>query len=388
MKKLNTLFVLVVLMLLSCDVEQADTISDAPVDNVLAKTSSEEMYVIDFEEFNTGDIVSTVVSPGCSGRISVFGTNPNFPGQNVAMVFDSENPTGEDYDLGTPNSLFGGPGISADGDQPSNDIFLGKVLILSEDLNSSDPDDSFVDGSKYDIDFSNVGTGVVTLHSFDMLDLDPPSLSPTVVNLYDASDALIFTKEIIPGEDNSKQLVDLESTPDVARMELLLNNSGAIDNLKFSCEEEETEFKCETMFAKGNDNAMCFIEDGFNRWGWTNGPLSGGEYSFDLYAGAGQCDISKGTLVGTVTVAYDENTGEAEVTYTLDAGYTMRETHLYVGNDPYPKKRNKYTVAPGQFPYKHDLEDATSDSYTVTGLSGEIYVIAHGVVCGEMQVDD
>jgi hypothetical protein len=34
-----------------------------------------------------------------------------FPGQNAAMIFDSSNPTGGDWDLGTPNEMFGGPAL-------------------------------------------------------------------------------------------------------------------------------------------------------------------------------------------------------------------------------------------------------------------------------------
>jgi len=62
----------------------------------------------------------------------------------------------------------------------------------------------------------------------------------------------------------------------------------------------------------------------------------------------------------------------------------MDATHLYVGTEHLPRKKNgDFTTAPGQYPYKHDpLNDVTTDTYTVTGLSGEIYVVAHAVVCG------
>lgn len=67
----------------------------------------------------------------------------------------------------------------------------------------------------------------------------------------------------------------------------------------------------ETAFAYGGEQlATCFLDldfnsdskSDFNRWGWTNGPLAAGSYSFDIYAGAGQCDLTKGTLVGTLNV--------------------------------------------------------------------------------------
>ena len=121
---------------------------------------------------------------------------------------------------------------------------------------------------------------------------------------------------------------------------------------------------------------------GFKPWGWTNGPLGPpGSYEFQLWEDAGGCDIEKGRLVGTLTIDYDGST--ANVTYEMSAGNWMTGTHLYVGNDHLPRdKKGNETVSPGQYPYKHDdLDNVTTDSYTVTGLSGNIYVVAHAVVC-------
>ncbi len=148
----------------------------------------------------------------------------------------------------------------------------------------------------------------------------------------------------------------------------LINEAGErawILDFNFNIECEEA---CETAFAIGNNDAdsTCFIEDEFNRWGWTIGPLSEGEYTYDVYAGAGQCDTDKGELVGTVDVKYDN--GEVTVTYNIDDAYTVSETHTYAGKNNYPTKDGENTVAPGQ--------------YTITpNLSGDIYVIAHAVVC-------
>jgi hypothetical protein len=130
------------------------------------------------------------------------------------------------------------------------------------------------------------------------------------------------------------------------------------------------------------DCAKCFLDYGFHRWGWTNGPLSEGSYTFDLYAGAAQCKLYKGYLAGWIDVDYSG--GTVTVTYNTYTGYVLTETHLYAGNDKFPKKNGSPTVAPGQYPYKHDpLDNVTTDSYTVTGLSGDIYIIAHAVVCSE-----
>jgi hypothetical protein len=130
--------------------------------------------------------------------------------------------------------------------------------------------------------------------------------------------------------------------------------------------------------------ATCFSNWGFSQWGWTNGPLGPGSYTFDIYAGAGGCNPLKGKKVGWLTVDYTNsrrNGSTVTVTYYMYSGYKMDETHLYVGNEPLPRKNGSYTVAPGQYPYSHDLNNASTDQYQLTGLSGNIYVIAHAVVC-------
>jgi hypothetical protein len=142
---------------------------------------------------------------------------------------------------------------------------------------------------------------------------------------------------------------------------------------------------CETAYAYGGCcYAHCFSQWGFTNWGWTNGQLGPGCYTFDIYAGAAQCNISKGKKVGSLTVDYFKYNCcnyKAIITYHMYPGYKMDETHLYVGSDPLPKKNGSYTVAPGQYPYSHDLNNASTDSYTITGLCGKIYIIAHAVVC-------
>jgi len=409
MKKVGLLFAVLAMIFASCTNESlnGNTDSDLKGNTELLKevtnssnlqlSLNEDVTVIDFEEFVAGDIVSVVTPYGCEGSISIMSVNPRFPGENAAMIFDSSNPTGGDFDLGTPNEMYGGPGISSDGPQVSNDTALGNVLINSRDLDSTDPDDSYIPGTYHEFNFSGYGDGSVTLHSFDMLDLDAPGVEGllTVLTLYDALDNILLQMNVPYDDDNAKQLIDLGSTEGVVRMVLELNNSGAIDNMMLTCMDREVEIgECETMFAKGGDDvATCFIEDGFGRWGWTNGPLSSGDYTFDVYAGAGQCDTDKGALAGTVSLNYNSETGEADVTYSTNSDFVLTETHLYIGNDPYPMKKkgnNGYvpTVAPGQFPYQHgDLDNENEDSYMVTGLSGDIYIIAHGVVCEVIEVE-
>lgn len=141
---------------------------------------------------------------------------------------------------------------------------------------------------------------------------------------------------------------------------------------------------CETAFAYGEGRSECFLrmdELKSNRWGGTIGPLSSGKYTFELYAGAGRCDLDKATFVGWLQVEHDY-VGGTKVCFEAAPGAVFEETHLYVGNEPLPRdKKGKFTVAPGQYPYSHeDLGGATSDCYQLDE-AGYIYVIAHAVVC-------
>lgn len=149
---------------------------------------------------------------------------------------------------------------------------------------------------------------------------------------------------------------------------------------------------CETAYAKSQSNPVdsCFLTiPGItsNNWGWTNRIITAGTYDWPIYAGAGQCDITKGTLVGNLHVVYalpvpPATTRTATITFNMGGNVHLYTTHLYVGNLILPKKNNKWTTAPGQFPYKHEnLNGVNSDSYSITGLSGTIYIAAHADVC-------
>lgn len=130
---------------------------------------------------------------------------------------------------------------------------------------------------------------------------------------------------------------------------------------------------CDTAYGYGSTT---FIDLGLtkSRWGWQIGPLSPGSYTQPIYAGAGKNDISKGANVGQLSIEYDG--AAAKVSYSLSAGYVLQGTHLYVGTSPVS------TISPGQYGNTHDLDNVSSDSFTVGGFSGQpIYCVAHAVAC-------
>ncbi|WP_222983957.1 hypothetical protein [Flagellimonas meishanensis] len=195
--------------------------------------------------------------------------------------------------------------------------------------------------------------------------LGAPGVDWSEANAQEIVDAAVANGEgYEPGEGNLLAVVLIPNN----------NRQPVFIPIPLEC-EEEPKGGCETAFARGNDGNTCFIGNGFSRWGWTIGPLTDGtEETYNIYAGAGQCDISKGALVGTVAVSYED--GEVSVVYNIDDDYVVAETHTYAGNGMFPTDKNgKLTVAPGQYTIGEDLE-------------GEIYVIAHAVVCGEGDDDD
>jgi hypothetical protein len=159
---------------------------------------------------------------------------------------------------------------------------------------------------------------------------------------------------------------------------------------QFLCDDANG--KCETAFAfyePDDENRpgnialrdIVDVETGepiTNRWGWQIEVHEGDNVvSKPIYAGAGQNDTSKGTLVGELVYSYDGIT--LIVSYVMHEGVTLDETHLFVDTE------ETQTGAPGQFGYSHDLSDASTDTYTITISGNPIYIVAHAVVCGEFE---
>lgn len=129
----------------------------------------------------------------------------------------------------------------------------------------------------------------------------------------------------------------------------------------------------ETAWAVGD---IPFSDLGITRWGWVI-TYTGGTVTTPLYAGAAQNDLTKGTLVGNVTIEPWGTTG-FKVTYAMDAPYALTEAHLYVGT-------LKPTAAnPGGFQYKVDGLDNVGEHSFIVDLAppdqGPFYLAIHGTV--------
>ncbi|MEO1529412.1 MAG: Ig-like domain-containing protein, partial [Planctomycetota bacterium] len=147
--------------------------------------------------------------------------------QRPPMLFDSAAPTGGDPDLGTPNQDFGGPGVGEGGRAGGigeNRDALGVVLIISEDGDSSDPDDN-ANGGVLAFEFAQP----MAIDSIGLLDIDDSSSS---VKLFDTSGTLISQVYALDVGNNGLQRLQLDAE-DVSRLEVHMTGSGAVTDLEF-----------------------------------------------------------------------------------------------------------------------------------------------------------
>lgn len=155
---------------------------------------------------------------------------------------------------------------------------------------------------------------------------------------------------------------------------------------------------CNTAYATSNGTSntlpsICFLPtlaSSSNNWGWTNGlwtpstfPTPAGTNNvFNIYAGAAQCNLAKGKLVGTLTVTCTGLT----CTFSFNLNYNNYATvmHLWVGTTQLPYKSGKAVTAPGQFgntnPYSTAVQSG-SVKVTLPNSTDKRYFAAHFGTC-------
>ena len=99
---------------------------------------------------------------------------------------------------------------------------MGNVLIISEDGDSSDPDDSAA-GGIIRFDWGEP----VDIDSLDLLDIERPGTS---VTLLDADDNILQTFDTFTGLDGSLKTLDVD-VDNVDAMEVFFSSEGAIANI-------------------------------------------------------------------------------------------------------------------------------------------------------------
>ena len=190
--------------------------------------------VINFEGFAPGMIVDSVsyghgiTGDPVDGEVQIFGLNPKFgPDINAAMIFDAT------CGGGTPSDCSGG-----DGDlyNPAEK----NVLIISEDLDSTDPDDADLVGAQFHFDFSGFGpTGTVMVGSLDVMDVEFEEFGDAYIEVFDPEGTLIGSV-LVPETGNGGIANVPVNISGVASMIVDLDGSGAITNVNLEVPAQET----------------------------------------------------------------------------------------------------------------------------------------------------
>lgn len=175
---------------------------------------------------------------------------------DTVIIFDSANPTGGDFDLGTPNETFpSGVGIGTGGEsgQPgANSVAQGKILIIAENITDSvnntttvappdglvDVPDDDADGGKILFDFDYP----VRVLGIDFLDVELPGSGEDVeITGRDSGSITVFTANASNLGDNSFQPVNLNSLQSgfpTSQLEVnFISTSGAIGAVQV-CEQK------------------------------------------------------------------------------------------------------------------------------------------------------
>lgn len=240
-------------------------------------TKAVQVSVVDFENLPTGLILSSLSSGAgitgpLVGSVGVLGFTPGFA-TNTAVIFDSSAPSGNDFDLGTPNEAFSGPGIGSGGD-PSNNTALGKIVILAEDLVDTtpadglvdDPDDTFLKGATMTFDFSGVNGAVVKVLDMTVLDVED-SEGGAFVQV--SGPALAAVQFPIPFTgDNGAATIQINASG-VDTMIVSFNGSGAIGEFRIEQDvPDDGGFRTQTQGGWGTrcrgNNPGCFRDANFD----------------------------------------------------------------------------------------------------------------------------
>jgi len=199
-------------------------------------------FVEDFEG-PTGFVVAGLRPDGTTAPgtyftgFTVSGVNRG-GGPNSVIIFDTENPTGGDDDLGTPNESCGGPGVGVGGTCTTcgipdasgpNCVPLGKALIIPEYITDANGDNLVDDPNDEE------GGGKI-MFSFDQ-NIVPVSI--TILDIDDAenvdfamrNDTLVVVVPATDLGDNSSQTLNLQGYGQFNDLLLEFSGSCAIAEL-------------------------------------------------------------------------------------------------------------------------------------------------------------
>ncbi|MEZ4265647.1 MAG: MopE-related protein [Myxococcota bacterium] len=206
----------------TCDIEQCPLVIDFEVDAL-------GQPILAGEDLSMAWIDAGISMEAYTKADMSVGTLP--------LAFNSAAPTGDDFDLGTPNKAFGGPGVGTGG-KTTNKLGRGIVAIIAENLVDANkdglidsPDDNAKGGALvFEFDYN------VCIDSVGILDND--SGETITIRAYSADGMLLSTRKASALGDNSYEYVGID-TCGVRRLVATLTGSGAVTNITYCPDHTE-----------------------------------------------------------------------------------------------------------------------------------------------------
>jgi len=202
--------------------------------------------VLDFDvdddgrAIEAGEDLSSAYS-GFGIDIVVWNTQ-NMSSYGLPIAFDSSNPTGGDWDLGTPNSDFGGPGNGSGGGlgQPGeNNTALGNLMISAENFVDADGDglidvpDDDANGAWFELFFDEP----TCVFGATTVDVEAGEGGADIIH-YDPSGSTLLWVDVDGVGNNGVEVVEYEICG-VDHVMYDIYSSGAFDNLRVCVGGEE-----------------------------------------------------------------------------------------------------------------------------------------------------
>ena len=214
-----------------------------------------ECHLIDFDFDDAGN----PLHPGTDMSDQYDDFTITTEGHYCAQLFDTGHPTSHDFDLGTPNEQYGGPGIGAGGD--NNTEFQGNALIVSYDCGVPNEKEG-----KLIFTFACS----VTIKTVDLLDM---KCGESEVELYDKHGNQIAYLDIPAYGVNSFNTFDV-NVSGVYTMIIDLDCGGGVTGFKY-CKDNAPGTDCEAPDLCEDYN-LDFDNSGYH---WTTNSTSG---SYDV----------------------------------------------------------------------------------------------------------
>ena len=138
--------------------------------------------------------------------------------------------------------------------------------------------------------------------------------------------------------------------------------------------------------------ALCFMDEGFDSWGWTNEIVYSDDYyrlppvtqRFPIYANADECDLQNGSIIGylDITISAGDSQATAKIAYVINSDLIISDLNLYVGTDAYPLDTNDKQTISFEY-YNYSFNDFGVD-YSINNIAWpltDLYFIAQATVC-------